>query len=429
MDYPAGFLGMRGTGDFTVTGQRPESWREMILRLYPNGAAPLTAIMSKLSSEKTSDPIFHWFQKILPKQRATVTGIYTDVLSTAYVNGGVAGDTLYVKMSAADVAQFVAGHQILLRNASRLSADVNALVTAVTVNGASSYLTVSLLEIDNNGAAGAAALATADVAYVIGTAHPEGGLAPSSLMYDPSEYSNYTQIFKSALEHTRTAMRTRLRTGDQVAEARREALELHSIEMEKAFIFGVKRATTGGTGVGAGKPLRTTGGLKSFLSSNVFDFQHDVADVLPWTVGGEDYLDNALEQIFRYGSGEKLCLCGSGCIQGINRLAKAKGQFQLSEKTQSYGIKVLQWVTAFGVLNLKSHPLFTYEATLRNSMLACEPRFLKFRYIDDTMYKPDVQAPDLDGELSQYITEGGLELHFEQSHGWFDGIGLDRANV
>ena len=52
------FLGMRGTGDFTVTGQRPENWREMILYLYPNGKAPLTAIMSMMKSEKTDDPIF-----------------------------------------------------------------------------------------------------------------------------------------------------------------------------------------------------------------------------------------------------------------------------------------------------------------------------------------------------------------------------------
>ena len=25
----AGFLGMRGTGDFTVDGQRPKNWREI----------------------------------------------------------------------------------------------------------------------------------------------------------------------------------------------------------------------------------------------------------------------------------------------------------------------------------------------------------------------------------------------------------------
>jgi len=52
-------LGLRGTGSFTVTGQRPENWREAILRLYPNGKAVLTALLAMLKSEKTDDPIFH----------------------------------------------------------------------------------------------------------------------------------------------------------------------------------------------------------------------------------------------------------------------------------------------------------------------------------------------------------------------------------
>ena len=52
-----GFLGMRGTGDW-ATNQRPENWRETILYLYPNGAAPLTAILSMMGDEKTDDPVF-----------------------------------------------------------------------------------------------------------------------------------------------------------------------------------------------------------------------------------------------------------------------------------------------------------------------------------------------------------------------------------
>lgn len=50
-----GFLGMRGTGDWG-TDERPKSWREMILFLYPNGSMPLTAMMSKMKNEKVSDP-------------------------------------------------------------------------------------------------------------------------------------------------------------------------------------------------------------------------------------------------------------------------------------------------------------------------------------------------------------------------------------
>lgn len=413
------FLGMRGTGDW-VTNQRPENWREMILYLYPNGKAPLTAIMSMMGSERTTDPIYHWWEKALPDQRATITGVYTDAgLSAAYTSGGVAGNTLYIKMSAADAGKFVNGQQVLLRCAADLAVDVNVkIIAAPVINGASSYLTVKLLEADDNSASND--LSNADVAWVIGTINAEGSLSPDSMMYDPVEYSNFTQIFKTPLDHTRTAMQTKLRTGDQVQQAKKEALEMHSVEQEKAFIFGIKTSNTGSNG----KPERTTAGVKSFLSTNKADYRKE-AGTATWLVGGEDWLDTMFEQIFRYGSQEKIALCGSGALLGIQRLAKINGIFDLTAKTKSYGINVLEWVTPFGIINLKTHPLFSYEATTRNSMLIVDPSNLKTRFMEDTKYEPNIQANDLDGEKSQYLSESGLELHFEKSHGWLDGVGQD----
>ena len=415
-----GFLGMRGTGDW-VSNQRPENWREMVLRLYPNGKAPLTAILSKMSSESTTDPIFHWWEKGLAAQRSTVTGVYTDTgLSSAYVSGGVATDVIYLKMSAAEAAQYAVGHNVYMRCSTDTTMNVVGKVTlAPVINGASSYIRVMLSEADDNSTA-SKTLADANVVMIIGTAFEEGTTSPSSIMYDPTEFSNYTQIFKNSLEHTRTAMKTRLRTGDQVAEAKREALELHSIEQEKAYIFGIKY-TKSGTG---GKPERTTGGIRSFLTSNVACYT-TAAGVGPWLQDGEEWLDNYLEQLFRYGNTEKLALCGSGALLGINKLAKSKGTFMMTSKTKDYGIQVVEWVTPFGTIYLKTHPLFSYEPTLRNSILLVEPAQLTYRYVDDTKYEPNIQANDQDGEKSQYKTEAGLELHFEKAHGWLDCIGLN----
>lgn len=421
------FLGMRGTGDW-VSNQRPENWRETLLYLYPNGKAPLTAILSMMGSEVTNDSTYHWWQKALPDQRATITGIYTDAgLSSAYASGGVAGNTLYVKMSEVDSKKFIASHAVLLIPASvvpaQFSARVMAKVTATTQAGASSYLTVKLLEADDNGTGGVD-LSDATVALVAGTINPEGGTSPTSLMYDPEESYNYTQIFRNSLEHTRTAQKTRLRTGDQVQQAKRECLELHGIEQEKAFIFGVRSLGVGSNN----KPERTTGGILSSLSTNISDYtQLDGSGT--WLSGGEDWLDDMLEQIFRYGDTEKIGFCGSGALKGINRLAKNRGTFELTAMKASYGIKVLEWVTAFGTLYLKTHPLFTYEPTLRNSILIVQPNLLVYRPLkdSDTKYLPNRQANDLDGEKSEYLTEAGLETHFEQAHGWLQGVGQDNV--
>lgn len=412
------FLGMRGTGDWSATGQRPENWRETILYLYPNGAAPLTAILSMLPSDYTTDPKFHWYQKLLPDQRATVTGNFTDALISAYVSGGLINAAHYCQMAEADADKFVAGHQVLLRDASALDVDVNAYVVAVVKNGADSYIQCKLMEADDNGAT--TDLSDCDVALIIGTIHSEGATSPDSLMYDPTEYNNQCQIFRTALEHTRTAMKTKLRTGPQVQQAKREALQLHSMEMEKSLIFGELWSSTGTNG----KPMLSTRGVKRHLTTNYADYTK-AAGTTTWLAGGEAWLDARFEELFRFGSQEKLFLCGSGALAGINTLIKAKGTFELTAMKTDYGINVLRWVTPHGTAYFKTHPLFSYEATTRNSMLGLEVSNLKYRYVDDTKYKPDIGENDLDGEKSEYLTEAGLEVHHERTHQWLDGVGLD----
>jgi hypothetical protein len=114
---------------------------------------------------------------------------------------------------------------------------------------------VKLLEDDDNSTAGD--LSDADTLLIIGNINAEGAAMPDAVAYDPLKWYNFTQIFRSPLEITRTAMQTRLRTGDQYKEAKRECLEMHGIEMEKAFLFGVPSESTGDNG----KPERTTLGI------------------------------------------------------------------------------------------------------------------------------------------------------------------------
>lgn len=433
----AGFLGMRGTDSWAVD-QRPKSWREGILYLYPNGSAPLTAIMSMLKSEKVTDPEFYWWTKTLPTQRATITGVYTNAaLNAAYTSGGTAGDTLYIKMSEADAYQFRPGHQVLLRDASHYDVDVNARVTTVTKNGASSYLTVKILEDDDNGLS--TDLSDADVCIIIGNINEEGAVMPSAISYDPSKLYNYTQIFRTSLSITRTARKTRLRTGDAYREMKREALELHSIEMEKAYIFGVKSENTGD----GGYPIRTMDGIipiiKANAASNVNNFALNASySGKAWMDdgGGEDWLDAYLEQLFRYGSTERLCICGSGTIAAVNKLARAGSHMQLTPMSKAYGIQVIEWITPFGTVYFKSHPLFSQETTLRNSGLFIDTGKLKYRYIDDTDFYGEGQAKQAapgtnvsrkDGTDEEWLTESSLELHHPSCFMYLDGFGQDNS--
>ena len=430
----AGFLGMRGSGDFTVTGQRPKNWREMILYLYPNGSAPLTAILSKMGSEKVDDPEFNWYTKTLSTQAGTITGVYTNAaLSAAYAGAtAVAGDTLYVKMSEADAKEFRIGHQILLRKSDSVAVDKNAKVTARTLAGASSYLTILLLEADNTTGDD---ISDATRCLVIGNINAEGAGMPDAISYDPVKISNLTQIFRTPLDITRTAKRTRLRTGDAYKEAKREALEYHSIEMEKAFLWGIMTERTGANG----KPERTTAGLiptiKQYAPNNVVDFRtwstanHGADDWIE-NGAGEDFIDTQLEVLFRYGNRQKLALCGSGALLGINKLVKNRSDFTFTSETKDYGIQVVSWKTPFGEINLMTHPLFSFESSNRNSMVIFEPANLKFRYIDDTTFYADGEKQNtgpnrVDGTKEEFLTEAGLEFHHPVGWGFWNGVGLN----
>jgi len=417
-------LGMRGNGDW-VDDQRPKSWREMILRLYPNGSMPLTGITSQIGSEALTDPEFNWWTKALASQGGAVTNVYTDSgMTAAYVSGGVAGQALYVKCAEAVAEEIRAGHQVLLRDASDLDVDVNAKVTSVLLNGANSRVSVKLLEADDNSSNGD--LSDCDAILVVGNINAEGAVMPDPIAYNPTKVYNYSQIFRTPLSMTRTAKKTKLRTDDQWAEAKREALELHGIEMEKAFLFSIATEGTGSNG----KPERTTGGLVQAVKSYGVNANY-VTDAnyagKAWLTGGEEWLDSTLEQIFRYGEAEKMAICGSGTILGINRLAKASGQLQLMPTTLAYGIRVMEWITPFGSIYMKTHPLFSYDAATRNSMLIFEPKNLKYRYIDDTRYIDQSNTSTADGEEGEYLTECGLEYHFPNGWGWLNGF--NQANT
>src|SRR5439155_96981 len=91
-------LGMRGSGNFNAA-ERPKNWRQGIMLMFPNGDAPLTAILSKLREQPTDDPQFSWFEKGLPEQRAAILGANT-TLSAAPANN----DTIAANSSVTTIA-------------------------------------------------------------------------------------------------------------------------------------------------------------------------------------------------------------------------------------------------------------------------------------------------------------------------------------
>ena len=74
----------------------------------------------------------------------------------------------------------------------------------------------------------------------------------------------------------------------------------------------------------------------------------------------------------------------------------------------------MKWTTPFGVINLKRHPLFSYEATNLNSMVIFNPDDLVERPIQQTKYFKDSKDTTInyDGLKEEWLTETSIEFHF-----------------
>lgn len=424
------FLGMVGTGEWD-NEERPKRFRQGILKLFPNGKMPLTAISSMGRSERADDPEFKWYSKDLALQGGDLTGVFNDPAlgsGAEYTTGTASiGTVVHCKVSLATAGHFRAGHSVVLVKKTNIANAVWGYVTEVYKNGASSRISVRLITAATASQLDVGETAGVDYIDIIGNANEEGSAIPDSVNYKASKFSNYTQIFRTPVSITRTQRRTRMRTGDVYTEQLREALQYHGIEMEKACLFGQKYEDTSGEEV-----MRFTQGLVPFIqehnSGNVVSYTTD--STLAWRQGGEDWLDEKLEVLFRYGREEKMAFCGAKALMGINKIVKQNSFHTLTPTKAAYGVNVMEWVTPVGRIFVKTHPLYTQQERLHNSITIFEPENKRWMYIDDTHFKRDdtekkagFQA--IDGTKEEYLTEGGYEWHFPETMMHMSAVGLD----
>ncbi len=427
-----GFLGMRATGDWP-NNVEPENFRMGLLLFFPNGKAPLTAINSAMGSEPSTSHTIHWFTKTLATQRATGTAgsfIYDDqAVATAYSGAtGVLNTIVYAKMTIVLTNHFRVGHSVLLRDANDYAADTHGEVTAVVQNGTSSTVAVKLDEADTKD------LATCDTLLVISNVNDEGGTIPEALTYDPEEFTNIEQISRNSLNISGSEIAEETRIGDPYLELKREVLQYHGIELEKNVIHGLQIKRTGANGKRRWKMDGVISVINTNASANVNDYALNTSYTgQSWLEGGGDWLDEFIYQIFDFGDdSEKLGLCGREALRGVNRIAKADGIINLESMTTKFGMKVVRWTTPVGDIFLKTHPLFSYEATDKNTILIIEPKLLKSRPKRgrDTHFRPDILYQKggftaIDGRKEEWLTEMSMEYHNPSAMGILYSVGLD----
>ena len=390
--------GLRTTSDF-ATDERPKNWREGILLLQPNGTAPLTALTSAMKKRSVDDPEFYWWEKSMSSRRAALGANVADAASgtlttVTLVSGGLG-------FKAGDLLRFEQTGEIV-----RVAADPTADTSLVVQRGFSGTTTEAVTY---------AGAGVNPYMQCIGSAFPEGSLPPTGVSRNPTKVYNLTQIFRSTLEATRTAMKTRLRTGDSVKEAKRECSQDMMNDVERALWFGKRAETTL-----EGKPLRTMDGVLAKIATNVVtntDGSFNMTELEGW-----------LETAFDKGSSEKMGFCGNRVVTAINQCIRRNTSYQLMQGQKEYGMNISRLITPYGELILKTHPLFNQMVGgttggsayygMNSSLVILDMANLKYVTFkdDDIKYEKDLQSNGLDGQKSGFIGEISMEVAHEETH-------------
>lgn len=394
--------GLRDTSNF-VANARPQNWREGIMLLAPNGDAPLTALTSLMKKRNVDDFTYNWWEKMQQTRRVAITTTLnaTDTVTSLKATGGgckafVAGDLLMAEHTS-EIVQVLAD-PTADTEISVARGQLGTTKTALTIGGAgvNPYF------------------------ICVGNAFEEGSLPPTGIAFDPTQRYNYTQIFRKTFEATRTATKTRLRTADAVKEAKRECLELMTMDMERAFWWGKRYS-----GTKNGRPFHTTGGIESFIDSG---------NIKTATAAGVDYdeFESYLMEMFKYGSKDKMGFTGNRGMNTINQMVRKNTALQIQSGIKEFGMDVVKLTCHYGTLTLKTHPLFNVMASGTTgsasyagkdaSLYVLDMKEISYVAIDDVTYQPKLETNGLDGLQSGYLAECGLEVHHPLSHYLVKGL-------
>lgn len=384
------FAGLRGTGSW-ATDERPKNFRELILWSNPNGKAPLTALMARARKQTVDDPEFSWWEETQDIVRVTMDATGASASSTAFglTSGGfglVPGDVLQVEKTETAV------YDAEIVTVSSVTSD-----TAIVVR---------------RGQAGSSAAATGASANLtkIGNVYEEASRAPSISLTNPAKKKNFTQIFKTKLGMSGSAKETRTRTGDPWGNDKKRKAFSHSVSIEEALFFGRPFETTGPNGF----PLRFTGGLRNFLTTNT--------KVYTTTPTESTFLDD-VHKVFDYTTGgagdERLVFAGNGFLNGLNKMVLNSTSTRINYQGQIdiFGMNLMKYVLPQGVLAIKSHPLLNVHPKYKFSAFIIDPTGLVYRPLRgrDTRFQDNIQENDEDARMAQWITEAGFEIQHEET--------------
>lgn len=456
-----------------VSSENTSQWwfqnnRRRIFYGYPNGTAPLTGFLSLADSEDTPMSTFGWYEQRWEQLRTTTAaGPTSNVVfyiagstTTAGTTFTPTAGTVY-RIYVTDASKWQIDDVVKIHNLplSAGKTEVNFRVTLVQSTASPYYIEAECVATASGAITNNAASVVGLMVIYSGSAFAEGSRSRTGRTQYPSNITNNTQIFKSAFELTRNALKAPLvynKTGDYKNQLKINGIN-HMSGMEWQFLTGDKGIGTAiDPDTGATVRRTLTGGLLWYLkqwekgsvsNGGAFDYRSNAVDVSSQT----DFITYPDKRIIRWGNTApsrdsfdemealpfqrtnstefcKLCLCGPGYMAKVsNRYKQEIVKYEMREEQfKGWNFQVVMRKGLLGDIYYKTHPLFAMtDSPYRHSAFYIDLGYLKYRYLtdSDTDIQQMIQLPDADKRKDQFLTEAGLEVPYPEAHMFVDQLG------
>ena len=329
-----------------------KSFAGTILRLFPNGSAPLFALTSQAGKSKAKASTHGYFSKTL-----------TFVKTTASAADAAGVTNLSVASSAGMTVSMV-----LMNTRTRENYRVTAIPDATHVTVTRAF-----------GRVVAAANIIGDNLICVGTAFMEGSDRPTARQLSTVYIPNYTQIFRNAWGLTDTARASLAEMGySNIAESRKDCSMFHSIDAESAILFGQPKMDTSGS-----QPLHATQGIIDAIYQYA---PNNVNAAGPTT--NYDQLVALVEEAWTYSTDAsnpkmRAGFCDSTGMKVMHQIARLSGEVEIMQSETSFGMQFTKFKFYKGEINLIEHPLMNaLQTAATGTLLVMDLPALKLAYMD-----------------------------------------------
>ena len=355
------------------TNLAAKSYAGMFMRLFPNGPAPIWAIMANMKT-KTALQYEH--------------GYYTKTMVFPQFNLTTAQNAAATALVVDSTANLVVGQVFQISSTGE-----NVLLTVITD---ATHITVQRA-FGSTAAANFDGSGTPVLCPCVGNAHEEGSVRPASSIIMPTRVINITQIFRNTWAITDSLRATMTIAGEgNVAESRQDCALFHSADMEKAIIFSQLFSGTLNNA-----PVRAMDGI--ITSTNNF-----APGNISVAGGTTTYtqLENMLDPLFNFQSDPRMAMerwlfVGGTALRTINQIGRLSGQYFIVDGQTNFGLMFSTFKISRGTFRMVEHPLLNSNPIWKKYAIGLDFMSMSIAYLANRKTKSEEFGVD-----GKYVEQG-----------------------